>query len=71
MSKTETNDERIKAAYICPNIVCIAVESSLCAGSPFNIGHDPALPGGPIEEDEDEVEEALMQYEVKSEKLYE
>lgn len=66
MSKTETNDERIKAAYICPNIVCIAVESSLCAGSPFpDNGHEPALPGeSPIEEDEDDVEEALMLYEV-------
>lgn len=61
MSKTETNDERIKAAYICPNIVCIAVESSLCAGSPFpDNGHVPALPGGLIEEDEDDVEEDLM-----------
>lgn len=71
MSKTETNVERIKAAYICPNIVCIAVESSLCAGSPFGGGHEPGLPGGPIEEDEEDVEEALMLYEVKSEKLYE
>lgn len=61
MSKTETNAERIKAAYICPNIVCIAVESSLCAGSPFNIGHDSALPGeSPIEDDEDDVEEDPM-----------
>ncbi len=52
MSKTETNDERIKAAYICPNIVCIAVESSLCAGSPFGGGHDPGEPDlNPLEEE--------------------
>lgn len=53
MSKTETNDERIKAAYICPNIVCIAVESSLCAGSPFpDNGHEPGEPDlNPLEEE--------------------
>lgn len=69
MSKTETNDERIKAAYICPNIVCIAVESSLCAGSPFDSGHENALPDeSPIEEDDEE--EALMLYEDNPEILY-
>lgn len=53
MSKTETNDERIKAAYICPNIVCIAVESSLCAGSPFpDNGHEPGESDlNPLEEE--------------------
>lgn len=64
MSKTETNDERIKAAYICPNIVCIAVESSICAGSPFlDNGHEPGEPDlNPLEE------ESL--YEDNSEMLY-
>lgn len=70
MSKTETNDERIKAAYICPNIVCIAVESSLCAGSPsFDSGHEHALSDeSPLEEDDEE--EALMLYEDNPEILY-
>lgn len=65
MSKTETNDERIKAAYICPNIVCIAVESPLCAGSPsFGAGHEPG------ETDLNPLEEESL-YEDNPEKLYE
>ena len=35
MSKTESTAARRKSAYICPKIVCIAVEYSLCAASPF------------------------------------
>ena len=35
MSKTESTAARRKSAYICPKIVCIPVEYSLCAASPF------------------------------------
>lgn len=35
MSKTEITAARRKSAYICPKIVCIAVEYSLCAASPI------------------------------------
>ena len=50
MSKTETSDKRIKAAYICPDLDCFVVEVSLCAGS-VGGGHEPAEPGDPIEEE--------------------
>ncbi len=42
MSKTESTAARRKSAYICPKIVCIAVEYSLCAASPFGGGHQNA-----------------------------
>ena len=55
MSKTESTAARRKSAYICPNIVCIAVEYSLCAASP--IGGDAGTaqpdPEGPLEEEEE------------------
>lgn len=35
MCKTEITAARRKSAYICPKIVCIPVEYSLCAASPF------------------------------------
>ena len=58
MSKTETSAARIKAAYICPNIVCFSVEYSLCAGSggnrsPFEGGHNDADYDGELDEDEE------------------
>lgn len=51
MSKTEITAARRKSAYICPKIVCIAVEYSLCAGSPIGGGHQNAeLDLDPLEE---------------------
>ena len=44
MSKTETSAAGIKAAYICPNIACFAVASSLCAENSFSGGHVNAEP---------------------------
>ena len=40
MNKTETIAAGVKAAYICPRIVCYAAASeySLCAGSPIGGG---------------------------------
>ena len=40
MNKTETGAAVVKAAYVCPRIVCYAAESeySLCAGSPIGGG---------------------------------
>ena len=57
MSKTETGAAVVKAAYVCPRIVCYAAESecSLCAGTPIGGEHKPALPdpeGGLNEEEE-------------------
>ncbi|WP_279113595.1 hypothetical protein [Hoylesella timonensis] len=55
MSKTETTAARRKSAYICPKIVCIAVEYSLCAASPMGKGggHQNAeLDSHPLEEEE-------------------
>lgn len=54
MSKTEFTAARRKSAYICPKIVCIAVEYSLCAASPIGGGAGTALPDpdGPLEEEE-------------------
>ncbi|MES5133223.1 hypothetical protein [Hoylesella timonensis] len=57
MRKTETSAAVVKAAYIRPNIVCIAVEYSLCAVSPFGGGAGTALPdpeGELLEEEEEE-----------------
>lgn len=51
MSKTESTAARRKSAYICPKIVCIAVEYSLCATSPFGGGHKPAEGGDTLEEE--------------------
>lgn len=58
MSKTETSAAGVKAAYVCPRIACYATEfeSSLCAGSgsgPSDGGHEPALPGGELEEEDE------------------
>ena len=53
MSKTETIAAVVKAAYIRPRIACFsaASESSLCAGTTLpDAGHEPALPGGELEE---------------------
>ena len=55
MRKTETIAAVVKAAYVCPRIACYATESesSLCAGTiPSDGGHEPALPGGELEEDD-------------------
>ena len=55
MSKTEITAARRKSAYICPKIVCIAVEYSLCAGSSMGGDAGTALPdpeGDLIEEEE-------------------
>ncbi|WP_195253751.1 hypothetical protein [Hoylesella timonensis] len=55
MSKTETSAAGKKAAYISPNVVCIAVEYSLCAGSPSDGGHKDAEPDlDPLEPDDGE-----------------
>ncbi len=52
MSKTEITAARRKSAYICPKIVCIAVEYSLCVTSPtFGGGHKPAEGGDTLEEE--------------------
>ncbi|WP_156104835.1 hypothetical protein [Hoylesella timonensis] len=52
MSKTEITAARRKSAYICPKIVCIAVEYSLCAASPIGGGAGTADYDGLLEEDE-------------------
>ncbi|MGG6543913.1 UNVERIFIED_CONTAM: hypothetical protein NY100_00450 [Prevotella sp. 15_C9] len=57
MNKTETGAAGVKAAYVCPRIVCYAAESeySLCAVSPIGGGAGTALPdpeGDLIEEEE-------------------
>ena len=55
MSKTETIAAGVKAAYVRPRIACYAAESesSLCAGTiPSDGGHEPALPGGELEEED-------------------
>ncbi len=57
MSKTETGAAVVKAAYVCPRIVCYAAESeySLCAGSPIGGGAGTALPDpeGDLNEEEE------------------
>ena len=56
MSKTETIAAVVKAAYIRPRIACFsaASESSLCAGTTLpDAGHEPALPGGDLIEEEE------------------
>ena len=56
MSKTETIAAVVKAAYVRPRIACFsaASESSLCAGTiPSDGGHEPALPGGELEEEDE------------------
>ena len=55
MNKTETIAAVVKAAYVRPRIACFsaASESSLCAGTiPSDGGHEPALPGGELEEED-------------------
>ena len=54
MRKTETIAAVVKAAYVRPRIACFtaASEYSLCAGSPIGGEHEPALPGGDLEEDD-------------------
>ena len=55
MNKTETIAAVVKAAYVRPRIACFsaASESSLCAGTiPSEGGHEPALPGGELEEED-------------------
>ena len=55
MNKTETIATGVKAAYVRPRIACFsaASESSLCAGTiPSDGGHEPALPGGELEEED-------------------
>ena len=51
MSKTEITAARRKSAYICPKIVCIPVEYSLCAASPFGGRAGTAQPGGELFEE--------------------
>lgn len=54
MSKPKKDFARIKATYICPGIIaCFAVEFSFCVGSPIGAEHEPALPGGTLEEEDD------------------
>ena len=56
MNKTETIAAVVKAAYVRPRIACFsaASESSLCAGTiPSDGGHEPALPGGELEEEDE------------------
>lgn len=57
MRKTETIAAVVKAAYVCPRIVCYAAESeySLCAGSPIGGGAGTALPDpeGDLNEEEE------------------
>ena len=55
MNKTETGAAVVKAAYVRPRIACYAAasESSLCAGTTLpDARHEPALPGGDLEEDD-------------------
>ena len=55
MNKTETIAAVVKSAYVRPRIACFsaASESSLCAGTiPSDGGHEPALPGGELEEED-------------------
>ena len=56
MNKTETGAAVVKAAYVCPRIVCYAAESeySLCAGSPIGGGAGTALPDSEGELGEEE-----------------
>ena len=56
MSKTEITAARRKSAYICPKIVCIAVEYSLCAVSPI---------GGDAGKTSPESDELIEETEVK------
>lgn len=51
MSKTEITAARRKSAYICPKIVCIAVEYSLCAASPIGGDAGTADYDGLLEEE--------------------
>ena len=53
MSKTKITAARRKSAYICPKIVCIPVEYSLCAGSPIDGGHKNAEFDSDLLEDDD------------------
>ena len=54
MNKTETSAAVVKPAYVRPRIACYATEfeSSLCAGTLIGGEHEPALPGGDLEEDD-------------------
>lgn len=60
MCKTEITAARRKSAYICPKIVCIPVEYSLCAASPMGGGHQKAQPGGELFEEGEEEPESGM-----------
>ena len=55
MSKTETGAAGVKAAYVCPRIVCYATESesSLCVGSGLSDGgHKQVSFDGNLEEED-------------------
>lgn len=54
MCKTKITAARRKSAYICPKIVCIPVEYSICAASPFGGRAGTAQPGGELDEEEPE-----------------
>lgn len=56
MNRIESDTASIKAAYVCPRIVCFTVELSLCAISPLGGGHKDATPGESLEEIEEEEE---------------
>lgn len=60
MCKTEITAARRKSAYICPKIVCIAVEYSLCATSPLDGGAGTAVFGGELPEEGEEEPESGM-----------
>ncbi len=59
MSKTEITAASRKSAYICPKIVCIPVEYSLCAASPIGGDAGTAEPGGELLEEGQEHESGM------------
>lgn len=50
MSEEKKETLSVKSPYIRPATVSLAVDISLCAGSSFGGGHNPADPGGNIDE---------------------
>lgn len=55
MSKEEKDALSVKLPYITPAIITsIEVETSICAGSPFDGGHTPGGSGGTIDDKNDD-----------------
>lgn len=50
MSKERKDALDVKATYVRPMITCLAVNASICAGSPFDSDHSPGEPGGSIDD---------------------